>query len=63
LPSGREYENKALTPLLVDQETETMIAQIRQVLHSSRDSLLYDFAGVLAIGVMTMGALHLPGLI
>ena len=40
-----------------------MIVQIRQVLHSSRDSLLYDFAGVLAIGVMTMGALHLPGLI
>jgi len=60
---GRGYENKALTPLLVVQETETMIAQIRQVLHSSRDSLLYDFAGVLAIGVMTMGALHLPGLI
>ncbi|MFV1876985.1 MULTISPECIES: hypothetical protein [Nioella] len=38
-----------------------MITQIRQILESSRDSLLYDFAGVLAIGVMTLGALHLPG--
>lgn len=38
-----------------------MIAQIRQVLTTSRDSLVQDFAGVLAIGVMTLGALHLPG--
>lgn len=40
-----------------------MIAQIRQILETSRDSLVADFAGVLAIGVMTLGALHLPSLI
>ena len=40
-----------------------MITQIRQILHTSRESLLSDFAGVLAIGVMTLGALHLPELL
>lgn len=40
-----------------------MISQIRQILKASRDTLLYDFAGVLALGVMTIGMLHLPGLI
>ena len=63
LHSVPEYENKALTRTQVVQETETMIAQIRQILENSRDSLLADFAGVLAIGVMTFGALHLPALI
>ncbi len=40
-----------------------MISQILQILKTSRDTLLYDFAGVLALGVMTIGMLHLPGLI
>ncbi|WP_438362781.1 hypothetical protein [Nioella halotolerans] len=40
-----------------------MLAQIRQVLATSHDSLLQDFAGVIAIGVMTLGVLHLPGFI
>jgi hypothetical protein len=40
-----------------------MITQIRQIVERSRDSLLFDFAGVLAIGVMTLGALHLPGVL
>jgi hypothetical protein len=41
---------------------ETMFSQIRQILETSRDTLLYDFAGVLALGAMTIGLLHLPGL-
>ena len=40
-----------------------MISQIRRIVETSRDSLLYDFAGVLALGVMTIGLLHLPGLV
>jgi len=40
-----------------------MITQIRQVLTASDGSLVQDFAGVLAIGAMTLGALHLPGFI
>ena len=40
-----------------------MLAQIRQVLTTSRDSLVQDFAGVIAIAVMTLGVLHLPGLL
>ncbi len=40
-----------------------MINQVRRILETSRDSLLYDFAGVLALGVMTVGLLHLPGLV
>ena len=39
-----------------------MFSQIRQILETSRDTLLYDLAGVLALGVMTVGMLHLPGL-
>lgn len=38
-----------------------MIAQITQVLTASHGALVQDFAGVLAIGAMTLGALHLPG--
>jgi len=40
-----------------------MIAQIRQILASSRDTLVADFAGVLAIAAMTLGALHLPAML
>jgi len=63
LPLLTGYENKALTRGSDVQETETMFAQIRQVLATSHDSLLQDFAGVVAIGVMTLGVLHLPGFI
>lgn len=45
------------------KELDTMLSQIKQILSTSRDTLLYDFAGVLALGVMTIGMLHLPGLI
>ncbi|WP_267888901.1 hypothetical protein [Nioella nitratireducens] len=40
-----------------------MIDQIRQILDRSRDSLVSDFVGVLAIGVTTVVILHLPSLI
>ena len=58
-----QYENKALTRSSNVRETKTMITQIRQVLTASDGSLVQDFAGVLAIGAMTLGALHLPGFI
>lgn len=45
------------------EELETMFSQIRQILETSRDTLLFDFAGVLALGAMTVGLLHLPGLV
>jgi hypothetical protein len=37
--------------------------RIAQILHATRNTLVADTAGVLAIGLMTMGILHLPGLI
>lgn len=40
-----------------------MIAQATQILARSRDTLMYDLAGVVALVVMTVGMLHLPGLI
>ncbi|WP_461425614.1 hypothetical protein [Gymnodinialimonas sp.] len=40
-----------------------MIAQAAQILARSRDTLMYDLAGVVALAVMTVGMLHLPGLI
>lgn len=40
-----------------------MIAQATQILARSRDTLMYDLAGVVALAVMTVGMLYLPGLI
>lgn len=40
-----------------------MIAQIRSTLSRSRDTLLFDLAGVLTLAVLTVGMLHLPGLV
>lgn len=39
-----------------------MIDQATQILARSRDTLMYDVAGVAALVVMTVGLLHLPGL-
>lgn len=40
-----------------------MFAQIKTIVTRSRDTLLYDFAGVLSLAGLTIGLLHLPGLI
>ena len=40
-----------------------MITQATQILARSRDTLMYDLAGVVALAVMTVGMLYLPGLI
>lgn len=40
-----------------------MIAQASQILARSRDTLMYDLAGVVALAAMTVGMLYLPGLI
>ncbi len=40
-----------------------MTRQITTILSKSRDTLLADLAGVFALAAMTVGFLHLPGLI
>ncbi len=40
-----------------------MIRQITQILARSRDTLMYDLAGVVALAAMTLGMLHLPGVV
>lgn len=40
-----------------------MIQQATQVIARSRDTLMYDFAGVVALAAMTLGMLYLPGLV
>jgi len=40
-----------------------MITQAAQILARSRDTLMYDLVGVVALAVMTVGLLYLPGLI
>ncbi len=40
-----------------------MITQASHILARSRDTLMYDVGGVLALVVLTVGLLHLPGLI
>jgi hypothetical protein len=40
-----------------------MIAQAKQIVVRSRETLMYDLAGVLALAAMTMGMLLLPGLV
>ncbi|WP_255598759.1 hypothetical protein [Hasllibacter sp. MH4015] len=40
-----------------------MIRQATQILARSRDTLMYDLAGVVALAGMTVALLHLPGLI
>jgi hypothetical protein len=40
-----------------------MTRQITTILSRSRDTLLYDLAGVFALAALTVGVLHLPGLI
>ncbi len=40
-----------------------MIAQIRDILRQSRDTLFYDSLGVVVLAGFTVGLLHLPGLI
>ncbi|MEL6531504.1 MAG: hypothetical protein AAFN09_01560 [Pseudomonadota bacterium] len=40
-----------------------MARHIAHVLHTQRRTLLSDFFGVLALAGMTLGVLHLPGLI
>lgn len=39
-----------------------MITQASQILTRSRNTLMYDLGGVVALVVMTVGLLHLPGL-
>lgn len=39
-----------------------MTKQISQILIRSRDTLMYDLAGVFTLAVFTIGLLHLPGL-
>lgn len=39
-----------------------MIAQATQILARSRNTLMYDLGGVVALVVVTVGLLHLPGL-
>ena len=40
-----------------------MLTQIKTALSSNRDTLLQDAFGVMALAVMLVAALHLPGLI
>jgi hypothetical protein len=40
-----------------------MIRQASQILARSRDTLMYDTGGVLALVVLTVALLYLPGLI
>lgn len=40
-----------------------MIAQAKQIVLRSRETLMYDLAGVVALAGMTMGMLLLPGLV
>ena len=40
-----------------------MFFQIRTILARSGDAVISDLAGVLLLGAMTVGMLHLPGLI
>lgn len=40
-----------------------MIRQTRQILARSRETLMYDLAGVVALALFTVGLLHLPGAI
>lgn len=40
-----------------------MIRQTSQILARSRDTLMYDLAGVVALAALTVGLLHLPGLV
>jgi len=39
------------------------MARIADILTRSRDTLLYDTLGVVALAVFTLGLLHLPGVI
>ncbi len=40
-----------------------MIRQTSQILARSADTLMYDLGGVLALAVLTVAMLHLPGLV
>ena len=40
-----------------------MIRQTTQILARSRNTLMYDLAGVVALAAMTVGMLFLPGVI
>lgn len=40
-----------------------MIRQATQILARSRDTLMYDVGGVVALALMTIALLHLPGMI
>jgi hypothetical protein len=40
-----------------------MAKQVTQILTRSRDTLMYDLAGVATLALMTVGLLHLPGLV
>ena len=40
-----------------------MVRQASQILARSRDTLLYDLAGVVALAVFTIGLLYLSGLV
>jgi hypothetical protein len=56
----RENENKATTRRLEEAPAMTRIADI---LTRSRDTILSDALGVMALAGFTLGMLHLPGLI
>jgi hypothetical protein len=58
--SRTENENKALTRRTEEAPAMTRIADI---LTRSRDTIVADALGVLALAGFTLGMLHLPGLI
>jgi hypothetical protein len=40
-----------------------MFSQIKSILTQSRDTLFYDFGGILVLSAFTVGLLHLPNTI
>jgi len=58
-----EYENKGATKSQTSSGDAAMIRQTSQILARSADTLMYDLGGVLALAVLTVAMLHLPGLV
>jgi len=56
-----EYENKAATETSV--RSQPMFSDLKSVLLRSRETLIEDAAGALALMVMLVVGLHLPGLV
>lgn len=52
-------ENKGAT----SDEEDAPMAQIADILTRSRETLIFDALGVMALAGFTLGLLHLPGLL